>query len=256
MPKVHIVLTPGELNKNRLRRKQVVMIDTLRANTTIITALNNGAKAVIPFASSQLLKTFYKKLENKKDYLLAGEAKTEGIKGFHLGNSPLEFKQSIVKEKIILLKTNNGTNILQKINDINIKTNLSIYIGALVNSKVITNKIINKKNDVYLICAGSQGTFSLEDFFTAGRFCSLLIHRGWEGDDLTVAANRIYQDNSAYQEIVKLFYHSCNGQNLLKLGYDKDIKYASRVDSISVVPVYNGHLITRLNKEINLVYQK
>ncbi|MFW5992201.1 MAG: 2-phosphosulfolactate phosphatase, partial [Halanaerobiaceae bacterium] len=251
MPEINIVLTPGELNKISLPRKQVVMIDTLRAGTTIITALNNGARAVIPFRSVRIMKKYYARLKNKDDFLLAGEEEMQGINGFHLGNSPLEFKQSVVAEKIILLKTNNGTEVLKKISKTVFKRKINIYIGGLINSQAVINKIANKNRDVYLICAGNHGTFSLEDFFTTGRFCSLLKYEGWEGDDLTVAASRIYKDNCAYQEIIKLFYHSCYGQNLLKIGHERDIKYASRVDFLSVVPVFNGHLIIPADKSID-----
>ncbi|MFP4015785.1 MAG: 2-phosphosulfolactate phosphatase [Halanaerobiales bacterium] len=240
MHSVRIVLTPGELKDTSIEKQIIIVIDTLRASTTIITALANGITAVLPFSTRTELIDYYNNEVEKDKLLLAGEYEGKRIIGFDLGNSPLAFINKKYNNNIVLLKTSNGTKVLNSISDNNI-----VYIGGLVNSKAIVRLIKDKQRDVYLVCAGSYGTFSLEDFFAAGRYCCLLKREGWQGDDLTVAAARIYEDNSEYDDIVKLFYHSRNGQNLLDLGYEKDIKFCSRVDIIDIAPVFDGKKIMK-----------
>lgn len=242
MPRVKIILTPGELENQKIKDSTVVVIDALRASTTIVTALANGIRDIIPFSSKKGLLKFYNKERNKDKYILAGETKGKKITGFDLDNSPLSFFNSVLIGKTVLFKTSNGTSVLNQID----KSNL-ILVGSLVNSKVIVDLVLKKNEDLYLICAGSNGTFSLEDFVSAGRFCYLLKKENWSGDDLTTAAARIYEDNRGYEEIVKLFYHSRNGQNLLKLGYEEDIKFASKLDSYDLLPVYDGRFIKKEN---------
>ncbi|MEJ6950686.1 2-phosphosulfolactate phosphatase [Natronospora cellulosivora (SeqCode)] len=247
MPEVKIILTPGELEKQKISNRTVVVIDALRASTTIVTALSNGIDSIIPFSSKKELLKYYNKHKEKNNLLLAGEDKGRKIAGFDLDNSPLSFLNPILKGKTILFKTSNGTSVLNKID----RSNL-ILVGSLINSKIISELIMEKGENVYLICAGSNGAFSLEDFVSAGRFCYLLKQSAWKGDDLTTAAARIYEDNSLYKELVKLFYHSRNGQNLLELGYEEDIKFASKLDYYNLIPVYDGKIIRKKSTKASL----
>ncbi len=238
MPRIQVILTPGELRDSKIENEIVIVIDTLRASTTIVTALANGIEAVFPFSTASALKEYYKQEQNKSKYILAGEYEGRRITGFDFGNSPLSFVNNRFRNQIMLLKTSNGTRVLDEISKNNI-----VLIGGLVNSLKIVSMTLEKRDDVFLVCAGSNGTFSLEDFFAAGRYCFLLRKAGWEGDDLTVAAARIYEDNSEYDDIVNLFYHSRNGQNLRDLGYEKDIKFSSKVDIFDIAPVFDGKKI-------------
>jgi 2-phosphosulfolactate phosphatase len=235
VPDISITLTPDELDKIPCRGQIVVAIDTLRASTSIVTALANGASSVMPFNSRFHLERYYLSKAGSNYYLLAGEKGGKAISGFDLGNSPLSFQPGIVKNKVILLKTNNGTRILKKISPEN-----RIFIGALINSIGVIRRLLDLNRDVYLSCAGTEDAFSLEDFFTAGRYSYLLLKEGWSGDDLVTAAARIYEDNRDYDDIVNLFLQSQNGQNLLKLGFSKDIEFAARIDKFSIAPYLNG----------------
>lgn len=237
MHKIEITLTPDELNRIPAKDQTIVMIDTLRASTTIVTALANGARGVIPFSTRSELEEYYR-ADPRPDYLLCGERGGRALAGFDLGNSPLSYQPRIVKNRIILLKTTNGTRILEQLPPTNM-----ILIGAMVNSLAVTKRIIDLDRDVFLVCAGTQGAFSLEDFITAGRYSSLLQQEGWQGDDLVIAATRIFKDNQSFDDLINLFLHSRNGQNLLNLGYSEDIKFAGSLDLFSVVPYLKGDKI-------------
>lgn len=240
VPEIKMILNLDELKYINLHNKNLLIIDTLRTGTTIITALANGIEYVYPFTRISSLVSFYNKKKNRDKYICAGEYGRKRIKGFDLGNSPLSFNQNCVKNKILLLKTSNRSIVLNRIS----RTN-TVFIGSLVNSSKVAEVIFNKGQDVYLICAGrSSGGFSLEDFFTAGRYCYLFKKAGWDGDDLTKTASRIYENNSEHNEIVNLFFHSKNGRDLLKLGYVEDIKFSSRIDIIDIVPIFDGFKIS------------
>ncbi len=237
MPEIHITLTPEEIEKIPDEKIIVVLIDTLRASTTIITALANGAKDIKPFANRKELEDYDQK-NIGSHFLLAGEEKGRPVEDFNLSNSPLDYQKKIIQGQTILLETSNGTRVLTRLNPDN-----QILIGALVNSLAIVQDIQETEQDIYLVCAGTRGNFSLEDFYTAGRFSYLLLKMGWAGHDLVTAAARIYEDNREYDEIINLFLQSCNGQNLSKLGYIDDIKFASKVDVFDIVPYWDGNRI-------------
>lgn len=247
MPKISIILSLDEMNQYYLRDKNIVIIDTLRVGTTIAVALANGVEYIYPFTKLSSLYRFYKRKRNKNKYIFVGENGGEKLTGFDFGNSPLSFLNKRFRNKIILLKTANGLAELGNLCKLN-----RVFIGSLVNSSRVVEEIIDTGKDICLVCVGNKGAFSLEDFFTAGRYSYLLKKAGWSGDDFTTAAGRIYEDNSSYDEIVNLFYHSQKGSNLCKLGYEKDIQFSSRIDNIDIVPVFDGNRISekRLSSEV------
>lgn len=247
MPEISIILSLEEMSRDNLRYKNIVIIDTLRLGTTIVVALANGVEYIYPFSKLSSLYRFYNRKRNKKKYIFVGEKGGQKLADFDYGNSPLLFLNKRFRNKSILLKTGNGLAELAKLCKFS-----RVFIGSLVNSSRVVKEIIDTGEDVCLVCAGNNGTFSLEDFFTAGRYSYLLKKAGWSGDDLTIAAGRIYEDNSSYDEIVNLFYHSQKGSNLCKLGYEKDIQFSSRIDIIDIVPVFDGDRINekRLSSEV------
>jgi 2-phosphosulfolactate phosphatase len=239
VPEIHITLTPDETKIVPVHSCSVVVIDTLRASTTIITALENGAKEIRPYKNSSDMEKFYRTHINSR-FLLCGEKNGMPVKAYHLSNSPLEYKAEIVKDRIILFKTTNGTRVLNKLSPEN-----RVFIGALVNSLSIARRINEIKNDVYLVCAGTRNNFSLEDFYTAGRIAFLLLknYSNWKGDDLVQAAVAIYEGGKSYKELITLFLHSRNGKNLKYLGYEKDIFFSARFDIFSSTPTWDGEKI-------------
>src|SRR5215472_1253823 len=106
--KVSVYFTPLGLTPAAVAGKPVIVLDVLRATTTIVEALANGAKAVLPAASSEEALKVAQNFE-RKERLLAGERRCVRIPGFDLGNSPLEMSPEIVSGKTIVLSTTNGT---------------------------------------------------------------------------------------------------------------------------------------------------
>jgi len=230
---LYITLTPSETKIIPYSRVMVVVVDLLRASTTIITALAHGVKAIYPINGEKEIN-----ISNRDDILFCGEENGVKIPSFDLGNSPCNFNNDNVSKKTIYLSTSNGTKILSYISSAN-----KIYIGGLINKTKVINRAAKLGKDLYLVCAGTKGEFSLEDFYTAGAIASPLLSSGWKGDDLVLAAARIFEKYYDYQERVKLFFHTRSGQNLIKLGLIEDIYYSSKLDLHNILPIFDGEKI-------------
>ncbi len=160
--RIEVLLLPSQ--KPKLDSYDLVaIIDTLRATTVIVKAIEAGAMGIYPVKSISEAKRFKEIVPNA---LLAGERKAFKIKGFDLGNSPLEFTKENVSGKNVILTTTNGTKAA------NVYQNYGRVVAmALSNVKSVANYSKNFQN-LLLVCAGSHGEVSLEDSYTAGKFVS------------------------------------------------------------------------------------
>ena len=144
----------------------VAVIDVLRASTTIAVAVSNGAKAVIPFESSEESILRSKSFE-RSDVKLAGERRMLAIPGFDLGNSPREYTREVVEGKTILLTTTNGTGALATIQGAR-----DVVVASYVNFSAVLSMLraaARGGTDVAIVCSGRDRQFSLADAACAGR---------------------------------------------------------------------------------------
>jgi 2-phosphosulfolactate phosphatase len=240
------VLFAGQPTAADMANRLVVVIDVLRASTVIARALDNGAKAVVPFESSDEVvlraKTF-----SRADVLLAGERRMLPIPGFDLGNSPGEFTREVVEGKTLLMTTTNGTASMLAVSGAR-----DVLIASYVNFKAVLTMLrtaLRGGNDVALFCAGRDRHFSLEDAACAGRYVHQLLkgHTKAEPNDAALAATMIhgkYGDN-----LTKLFAASTHGQALVAAGFADDLTACAAIDSHAVIPVYQDRQITKLGPE-------
>lgn len=217
-----------------LKGKVVVVIDTLRATSVITTALVNGAKEVIPVADIEDAINISGHLERDM-ILLGGERNAVKIEGFDLSNSPLEYSEDVVKGKTIIITTTNGTRALKKASSSD-----DVVVGCLLNVTSVADYIYKENKDVVIICAGTEGKFSIDDIITAGAILDRLEKLSpYESDDLSKAAYFLYksfQDNIL--NIMKYGYHL---NRIEKLGFHEDVEFCTTIDKFSVVPKYvNG----------------
>ena len=144
-----------------------VVIDVLRATTTIAWALKNGADSIQVFADLDLLKESAMKWDPDKRLMLA-ERGGKKIKGFDLGNSPLSVTKQIVYSKRLFMSTTNGTKSLKKVQNAK-----HLFAMGLPNRKAIAEKIISlKRENVLILGSGWEGSYSLEDSLAAGALAS------------------------------------------------------------------------------------
>lgn len=210
----------GTIDSSLVSSDVVVAIDVLRSSTTILTALANGAKNVVPVATMDEALAIGRRLEA----ILGGEV--NGIKPpmFHLGNSPLEYVGDTIGGRTVVLYTSSGTRLLRFLTAISKK----VLVGALVNVTPLTEYLIKGGfDDVSIITAGKMGSPALEDSYCAG-----LIARNLPWDESDGNAEVVMKMAELKIDVVRRSLHALE---LVKLGFEKDVEYSLTLDSVRIV---------------------
>jgi 2-phosphosulfolactate phosphatase len=224
----------------------VVVIDVLRASTTIAVALANGARNIIPFDSTEEVIDRSKSYE-RGEVRLAGERRMRAVPGFDFGNSPLEFTREAVEGKTVLFSTTNGTGAL-----VGVQSARDVVVGGYVNFSAVCALLrfaARTATDIAILCAGRDREFSLEDAACAGRFVREVRARypDVELNDGAVAALHIEQ---AYgDDVERLFLDAAHGRALRDAGFADDLRLCATLDAYPVIPVYQDRQITKLGPE-------
>ncbi|MEO7966915.1 MAG: 2-phosphosulfolactate phosphatase [Gemmatimonadaceae bacterium] len=244
--RVDVFFGASSMTSADVHGRLVVVIDVLRASSTIAVALANGARSVIPFESAEEAITRSKSFA-RGEYRLAGERKNLMIPGFDLGNSPRDFTREQVEGKSILFTTTNGTAAL-----VAVQGAREIIVGAFVNFTAVLSMMraaARASTDIAILAAGSDRHFSLEDATCAGRFVRMTTQRvpGAVLNDGAVAAVLLHKKYGG--DIAKLFAEATHGRVLRDAGFAEDLVVCGEVDSYPVVPVYQDRQITKLGPE-------
>jgi len=239
MNNLETLFIPEEIKNTELAGKLVVIIDVLRASSTIVTALANGCRGFIPILSPDQARKKAQQFK-KESVLLGGEREGIKIKGFDLGNSPREYKREAVKDKTIIFSTTNGVKTLEMV-----KGASRIIIGSFLNLQTVCNYCANYKGDVLIICAGKEGRFSLEDTACAGMIINSL--RGVfpvvrQEADANFTAQLLYEKFS--NNILEILRKSQHGRYLESIGLDEDLKFCSQLDLFHIVPAFRDGIIS------------
>ncbi|HLQ24194.1 MAG TPA: 2-phosphosulfolactate phosphatase [Gemmatimonadales bacterium] len=241
--KIAVLFTPHGLSAPELVGRGVIVLDVLRTTTTVITAVANGAKAVVPAATSEEAVRLTANLE-KDGLLLAGERKSLKIEGFALGNSPREMTPAAVSGKTIFLATTNGTPAL-----VAAQGGDPVLVGGVVNFKALVARARavfaerGEEADLVIVCAGREGDFALEDAYTAGRLVRAL-KRGTRKLRLNDAAAAAVDLTTHYRDWADALSHSEAARQLAQVDLGDDVAFSSKPDRFSVVPTYADRRIT------------
>jgi 2-phosphosulfolactate phosphatase len=211
--------------------KTVVVIDILRATSTIVNALQNGAKEIIPTLTVE--EAFEKvKVFPAGKVLLGGERQAEKIPGFDMGNSYRDYPGEIVEGKSIILTTSNGTRALHACKDAK-----EVLIGSFLNLGSVVS-YLQKTEEIVLLCSGTLGKFSIEDSMAAAAIIDLLTeNNNPKLDDLGQSLLFAYRSkNGNLAELLKDGVHL----NYLKSkGYEKDIEFCFQKNLFDILPIFN-----------------
>lgn len=244
--KIDLSFSAGQFDELQLRDKNVIVIDVLRASSTLVIALNNGAREIIPVASIESAVKISGSLFGEVT-LRGGERNGKMIEGFNLGNSPLEYSEAAVKGKSIIYCTTNGSVAMAKS-----RYARTLVIGSFVNLTATANFIRDEKKDFLILCAGRAnniGNFSLEDAVCAGMIIQTLKENESLELDLSDSAKAaVALFKSFGRSILKMLKTSEHGQYLMEIGFAEDLKICAQVDSVPVLPMMNGTVI-KLKKE-------
>jgi len=238
--KIDVYFTPLGLNAGDLAGRGVVVIDVLRAGTTVVTALASGAKAVVPAVTAEEAVRLTAPLE-KNGLLLAGERKCLKIEGFALGNSPREMTPEAVAGKTIFLATTNGTPAL-----VAAQGGDPVLVGTAVNFRAAAERartIFGERGDLVIVCAGREKQFALEDAYTAGRLVKVVkqgVRKVVLNDGAQVAVKLTVQ----YQGWAAAFGRSEAARQLAEAGLGDDVLFSAKPDRFGVVPIYAERRIT------------
>ena len=236
-PSLYTSLSPALLHLYDISNSTVVVIDILRATSTITTALYNGAKEVIPVDSVSRCIEIGKHVSG----ITAGERDGKIAEGLSYGNSPFEYPEEFIKGKTLVLTTTNGTKLLHMALDKGAK---EIIIGAFTNLSSVCNHLLEMKKDVMLACAAWKDRVNLEDTLFAGAVVSKVKEHFDINCDSSHMAESLYNlGKSDLYEFLKRndasHYHRLTG-----FGLEKDIRYCLTEDVADVLPVYiDGKLI-------------
>ncbi len=216
-----------------------VVIDVLRATTTIVTALQAGAEAVQVFSEVDgLLQASAAWPAEQR--LRAGERGGIKVPGCDLGNSPFDCTPERVQGRRLFISTTNGTRALQRV----AKAPM-VIAAAQVNRQAVCHYIWEQQPEtVWLLASGWEGNFSLEDTACAGAIAQPLVLAGAvAGNDEVVAALALYAQWQP--QVSALFRQASHGQRLLRLGFAEDLRYAAQSDILDVVPLQQAAGIFR-----------
>ena len=240
---VEVYFTPAILEEMQLKDKNIVVIDVLRASTTIAAALKNGAKEIIPVNNIESAVKLSGSMFGDVT-LRAGERNAKMIEGFNLGNSPREYTEEIVKGKSIILMTTNGSAAMVKGRHAK-----NLVIGAFVNLSSVVEFLHELGENFLIICAGKENDFCMEDAVCAGRIINKLEKTNdveIVPDDSAKAAAAL--DSVFGKSILKMLKTSEHGMYLAEAGFADDLKACGEIDSIDVLPILSGSVI-RARKE-------
>jgi 2-phosphosulfolactate phosphatase len=226
---VQVHLLPELAPPGRLAGGLAVVIDVLRATTTIIHALAAGCTAVRPCAEVEEARALADSMRAGR-VLLGGERGGAPLAGFDLGNSPREYTGAVCRGRILVLTTTNGTRALLRAAEAE-----RVLIAGFVNYSAVCEQLRHDPRPVHILCAGTDGQATLEDTLLAGALVEYLC------EEMDVALNdsaRLAWDcfENHGRVLLGALEISHGGVNLRRLGYEEDIKSAADVDKFALVP--------------------
>jgi 2-phosphosulfolactate phosphatase len=232
--RIDVAWTTAELEHFNLHERAPVVVDVLRAASSIATAIHNGARAVLPAESIEEALRIANSI-GRRDVVLCGEREGEPIEGFDLGNSPSEFTRQAVGERTLVMTTTNGTRALAAAAGPG-----PSCVAALVNLGAVSTRLLDGRHDPLIVCAGRSGRVAAEDALCAGLLVMSLLERGGQSQaielgDGAIAALALAERHSPVG--TDFLMRTAAGRALAAIGAAEDVALCARVDALSVVPV-------------------
>jgi len=229
---VSVHLLPALIDPAELADATVVVIDVLRATSTITAALAAGAAGIIPFA--EVATARQRAVGFAGPVLLGGEREGKRIHGFDLGNSPGEYTPEAVQDQTILFTTTNGTRALATCQQAS-----RVLLAGFVNLAAVVTQVASTP-ELHILCAGTNEKISQEDMLLAGALTAALGSHSEpftpSNDSARLAQRAWCSSDTQAGQLEHLLQSGRGGQNLLQLGLEADIAFCATVDRFDVVP--------------------
>jgi len=230
--RIDVVFIPEMAAYVDLSGKIALVVDILRASSTITMALANGARCVLPVLTPENAFAEY----HDESFLLCGERHGRRIEGFHLGNSPLEYRPEIVRDKKLIFTTTNGTRAFHACSNA-----AELLMGCFLNKQgvcdyLVQSKLWTSQRDIAIVCAGKEGNVGIEDLVFAG-LCvyTLKAKIDVELTDAAKIACLLYEYYST--DILRMLFDCEHGRYLASIGLAEDLEFCAQIDVTNVIPI-------------------
>ncbi len=237
MKELEICLTPDLIELYDLRGKVVVVVDVLRATSSIVTGLAHKVNSIRPVASLSECKD----LQNQ-GYIAAAERGGMMVEGFDLGNSPYGFMMEQLEGVDIAMTTTNGTIAISKSRDAK-----QILIGSFLNFSSVVNYLKMQPNSVLIHCAGWKGRINMEDTLFAGAVAHALEGNCTVNTDAVLMAKSLFQQSKG--DFLSFMANSSHVNRLKKLGLEKDTEFCLQMNKYNILPVLKRDHIVKMKLE-------
>jgi 2-phosphosulfolactate phosphatase len=234
--RIDTYFTVEELDPSTLESATVVVVDVLRATTTLVEALANGARGIYAAPSTEEAVKLAHSL-GRDDTLLCGERKGTKVPGFDLGNSPREFTRAAIEGKRLVMSTTNGTRALAKG-----QHGARLLPCAFTNLGAVA-RAVNGTDRLVILCAGREGRFTLDDALCAGHLV-----RKMEGEhdcSLNDASQAAFAWAGFRKPTRKFLEATDGGRALVEIGLGDDLEICAEVDRHDIVAEMRNQTIVR-----------
>lgn len=226
---VDVFFSPAVVDEASVEGRMAVVVDIIRATTTIVEALANGARAIFPTVSTEDAVKLASSL-GREDTLLCGERRGLMVEGFDLGNSPSEFTRDTVEGKQLVMSTTNGTRAFLAVEGAD-----RVLAASFMNLSAVTGALADASRLV-VVCSGRENRFALDDALCAGMLLNALLPPEREGVVLNDGA-RVAADLAEKYEVSPQFLRStAAGRALVEVGLGGDLELCASVDRHDLVP--------------------
>ena len=230
-PVLFTSLSPALLHLYDLRDSVVVIIDVLRATSTIATAVYNGASEVVPVDSvAECIR-----IGAETGGITAGERDGKVAEGLVHGNSPFEYPRSFVEGKTLVLTTTNGTKLLHMALQ---QGAADIITGSFPNLSAVCDYLLAQQRPVLLACAAWKDRFNLEDTMFAGAVIHRIKHAFDLNCDASAMAEALYLEAQPDLFSFMKAKNASHYRRLTGFGLDKDMQYCLTADGANVLVHY------------------
>ncbi len=245
-PTLNVYALPELAEPEELAGGIAVVIDVLRASTTIVYALEAGAREVIPVVKVDQAREIAEQFP-PDEVVLGGERNGLRIEGFELGNSPTEYAASRVARRTVVFTTTNGTRAMHRA-----RAAERILIGAFVNATAIVEELVDQEQ-IHLICSGTRGEAGQDDLLLAGMLVERIRQRGglvYEQNARAISTRQTWLEAFALpqalggeplqpERLAEQLRKSIGGRNLARIGLEADILAAAGIDLFRGVPEFD-----------------
>jgi 2-phosphosulfolactate phosphatase len=234
---IDVFFSPAVVDEASVEGRTAVVIDVIRATSTLVEALANGARAIFPTVSTEEAVKLASSL-GREDTLLCGERKGLKVEGFDLGNSPAEFTPGVVKGKQLVMTTTNGTRAFVASEGAD-----RVFAASFLNLSAVSKALVDSSRLV-IVCSGRENRFALDDALCAGLLVRNALEKGADGWKLNDAARVAADLAEKYTVDAEFLRSTAAGSALVDVGLETDLELCASVDRHDLLPEMRDRRIT------------